>query len=68
MMTKIKPCTYVGKKVQLVYTDDQYTKLKPGDFGVVRLVDDCGTIHVNWEDGSNLGLIPGVDKFHIITV
>ena len=68
MMTKIKPCTYVGKKVQLVYTDDQYTKLKPGDFGIVRLVDDTGTIHVNWENGSNLGLIPGVDKFHIITV
>ena len=67
-MTKIKPCTYVGKKVQLVYTDDQYTKLKPGDFGIVRLVDDTGTIHVNWENGSNLGLIPGVDKFHIITV
>ena len=67
-MTKIKACTYVGKKVQLVYTDDQYTKLKPGDFGIVRLVDDTGTIHVNWENGSNLGLIPGVDKFHIITV
>jgi hypothetical protein len=64
----MKQCAYVGKKVQLVYTDDQYTKLKPGDFGVVRLVDDTGTIHVNWEDGSNLGLIPGVDKFHIITV
>jgi len=67
-MTKIKPCTYIGKKIQLVYTDDQYTKLKPGDFGIVRLVDDTGTIHVNWENGSNLGLIPGVDKFHIITV
>jgi hypothetical protein len=64
----MKKCSYVGKKVQLVYTDDQYTKLKPGDFGVVRLVDDTGTIHVNWEDGSNLGLIPGVDKFHIISV
>ena len=64
----MKPCNFVGKKIQLISTTDEYTKLRPGDFGIIRLVDDTGTIHVNWEDGSRLGLIPGVDRFHIITV
>lgn len=39
-----------------------YTRLTPGDAGVVRFVDDLGTVHVDWEpDGHTLGLVPGVD-------
>ena len=28
--------------------------------------DDAGTIFVNWDNGSKLGLIPGVDQWKII--
>jgi hypothetical protein len=52
-----------GKKVELVFTDDSHTLLKPGDRGVVSFVDDTGTVFVAWEDGSNLGLIPEIDKW-----
>ncbi|ANU75587.1 DUF4314 domain-containing protein [Blautia pseudococcoides] len=32
--------------------------------GKVFHVDDAGQIHVEWENGSTLALVPGVDQFH----
>ena len=55
-----------GTKIRLVRMDDPYTKLKAGLAGTVSHVDDIGTIHMNWENGSTLGLIPGEDDFYII--
>ena len=54
-----------NKKVILISTDDPYTNVKPGDVGRIHFVDDCGTIHVSWENGSQLGLIPGIDQFWV---
>jgi len=34
--------------------------------GKVCYVDDAGQIHVNWENGSSLAVLPGVDSFHKI--
>lgn len=34
--------------------------------GEVRFVDDAGQIHVAWENGRSLALLPGVDSFHKI--
>ena len=45
---------------------DPYVKLSPGDLGTVQFVDDAGQIHVNWENGSSLAVLPGVDSFHKI--
>ena len=56
----------IGKRIELDRTSDEYTTLKPGDRGTVDFVDDMGTIHVSWDNGSNLGLIPNEDSFHII--
>ena len=54
----------VGTRVELISMDDPYRgKLGPGCQGTVRWVDDMGTIHVNWDCGSGLGLIPGEDEF-----
>lgn len=51
-----------GDQVVLVGTTDPYTRLTEGDTGVVRFVDDLGTVHVAWDpDGHMLGLVPGVD-------
>lgn len=46
----------IGKRVQLQYTNDPYTKLRQGDEGVIDFVDDTGTISVLWDSGSSLGL------------
>ena len=50
-----------GTRVELVYMDDPYTKLKCGDQGTVSCVDDIGTIFVSWDNGSGLGVAYGVD-------
>lgn len=56
----------IGKRVQMIYTSDAYTDVVPGDKGTVSHVDDAGTVFVNWDSGSGLGLIPGIDIFEVI--
>lgn len=51
-----------GTKVILVKMNDPYTKLQPGDKGTVTNVDDIGTIHVNWDCGSSLGVVFNEDE------
>ena len=50
-----------GTRVELVSMNDPYTKLEPGEQGTVLCVDDMGTIHVNWDCGSSLGVVHGED-------
>ena len=51
-----------GTRVELVSMNDEHRKLKPGEQGTVIGVDDSGTIHVNWDCGSSLGVAYGEDK------
>jgi hypothetical protein len=46
----------VGRRVRLERCCDPYTNLQPGTLGTVHLVDDAGTVHVDWDDGCQLGL------------
>jgi hypothetical protein len=55
-----------GKRIEIIYTSDPYTELKPGDRGVVEFVDALGTVFVDWDNNAHLGLIPGEDKWKII--
>lgn len=51
-----------GTRVELVSMKDPYNqKLKPGDQGTVICVDDIGTVHVDWDCGSGLGVVLGED-------
>jgi hypothetical protein len=57
----------VSVVVTLVRTDDPWTKLRPGDRGVLvarRTVLDDEVVDVAWEDGSSLSLIRGHDEWH----
>ena len=56
-----------GDRIELLHTDDPHTDLKAGDLGLVSFVDAMGTVHVDWDNGSNLGLIPGVDHFRPVS-
>lgn len=51
-----------GTRVELIQMDDPYTSLKPGDKGTVRVVDDTGTVFVDWDSGSGPGIVYGVDQ------
>jgi hypothetical protein len=55
-----------GKRVELISTSDPYTNLRKGDRGIIDFVDDMGTLHVTWDNGSTLGLVPGEDEFRMI--
>lgn len=48
-------------------SSDPYTKLVFGDEGEVTTVDDLGTVHIKWDNGSTLGMITEEgDRFQII--
>ncbi len=52
-----------GTRIELINTDDPYTKLQSGDKGTVDHVDDIGQVHIVWDSGSRLALIPEKDRF-----
>jgi hypothetical protein len=58
--------TSVGDRVEIVRCYDAYTRLRPGTRGTVTLIDDLGTVHVRWDDGRNLGLVPGQDEWRVV--
>lgn len=55
-----------GDRVQLGSCADPYTHLRPGTTGTVKHVDSLGTVHVVWDDGSQLGLVPDEDTYTVI--
>ncbi len=55
----------IGCVVKLILMDDSFTP-KRGTLGKVFYIDDTGTIHVNWDNGSTLGVVFGVDKIERI--
>ena len=56
-----------GTRIELIHMDDPYNKtLVPESKGTVRFVDAAGTLQMDWDCGSSLGLIPGTDSFRII--
>ena len=56
-----------GTRVELISMNDPYTKLKSGDRGTVSFVDDFGTVFVNWDCGSGLGVVYGEDRIRKIS-
>lgn len=55
-----------GTRVKLISLEDPYSRLPEGTKGTVDAVDDIGTIHVRWDNGSGLGVVPGVDEIKVI--
>ena len=55
----------IGCVVKLISMDDSYAP-KRGTLGKVFHVDDTGTIHVKWTNGSTLGIVFGVDMIERI--
>lgn len=58
--------TWEGRRVRLLSLHDPHTRLRAGAVGTVSLVDSMGTLHVRWDNGINLGLIPNVDEWTLI--
>ena len=54
-----------GTIIRLIKMDDLQAP-PVGALGTVDHIDDAGTIHVHWQNGCGLGLIPEEDEFEII--
>lgn len=56
-----------GTRIELVWTDDEYTSLVPGDRGTVTgRGPDPLQLWVDWDNGSSLALIIGHDRFRVV--
>ena len=56
----IKKAYPEGTRVVLVRMEDEQAVPK-GTEGTVVCVDDIGTVHVSWDNGSTLGVVIGED-------
>ena len=55
-----------GTRVELIQMDDEYnTLLEPGSLGTVYGVDETGNVLVNWDCGSSLSVLWGIDKIKL---
>lgn len=63
---RIKEMYPKGTRIRLNHMDDPYHPVNSGSLGTVEHVDDAGQIHMKWDDGGGLALIPDEDDFEII--
>lgn len=57
----------IGRRVRMITSSDRGPAAPvPGAVGTVVGVDAVGVIHVDWENGCLIGLLPGVDLFEIL--
>ena len=65
---RIKNSYPVGTRIELIQTMDDVQGVEKGTKGTVIGVDDIGTIHMKWDNGRGLGLIPEkiISKFYLV--
>ena len=52
-----------GTRIELISMEDPYAPILPGTKGTVEFVDDMGQIHMRWDNGRTLALVPSEDNF-----
>lgn len=51
-----------GTRVELISMGEDPAPIQPGTRGRVHNVDDIGTIHIDWDNGRQIGIVYGVDR------
>ena len=52
-----------GTRIVLLQMGDDPRPVASGTRGTVKVVDDIGTIHCEFDNGRQLGVVPGEDSF-----
>ena len=52
-----------GTRIMLLDMRNDPNPVKSGTRGTVKIVDDIGTLHCDFDNGRSLGVIPGEDSF-----
>ena len=66
MKTEKDPRAKEGMRVKMVSMIDDPNPVPSGTEGTIKFIDGMGTIHVKWDDGRILGMIPGIDKYQLL--
>ena len=66
MVNFIKEQYPPGTRIRLNSMEDPYAPILPGTEGEVDFVDDAGQLHMKWDNGRSLALIPGEDSFTVL--
>ena len=56
-----------GTRIILLQMDDDPRPIEPNTRGTVVVVDDMGTLHCHFDNGRQLGIVPGEDSFRRLT-
>ena len=56
-----------GTRIELNVMNDPFAPVPSGTRGTVDYVDDMGQIHMRWDNGRTLALVPGEDSFRKLT-
>ena len=55
----------VGSRIQLKEMGNDLNPIPPGSMGTLKAIDDLGTFHVKWDNGRELGVVIGEDRFTV---
>ena len=64
-MRNIDPMAKEGMRVRMIHMDDE-RPVDEGLEGTIEKIDDLGTLHVKWDDGRLLGVIPNEDDYELL--
>ena len=65
-LNKIKEKYTVGTKVKMLKDMDDKYPILAGTIGTVDYIYSEGQLHMIWENGRTLALVPEIDEFEII--
>ena len=63
---RIKALYPAGTRIRRNQMDDPWSPVPEGTEGTVDMVDDIGQLHMKWDNGRTLPLVPGEDSFSVI--
>lgn len=55
----------IGRRVKCIQMDDPYP-VPSGTEGTIEFIDDMGNIHVKWDNGRTLSLVPESDTYEVL--
>lgn len=56
-----------GDRIKCIQMKEDPNPIKSGDIGTVSHIDGIGQIHVRWDSGRSLALIPEIDQYELVS-